>query len=343
MRDIKSSGWYGWGAALALPLGWLVTACADAPPPPTDPGEHVVLITLDGVRVRDVFGGADRALSGADEGATFPHLLAAVADEGVIYGDPRRFERMTTANRAQVSVPGYMSMFSGFEQPCYDNQCPPVMIETVFEYVRRARDLDPADVAVFASWIKMGRVVEHVVGTVTTDIGPDPDDTPAELPPWGQDGSARWDDVTYARAMDYLETHRPRLLYVSLLDGDGWGHEGDYASYLATLRRYDRWIAEVKERLAALAAEGVATTLIVTTDHGRGEGADWREHNATLPGSEQVFLHASGPHVIAGAVDSSVGHTAADLRPTIEVLFGLPPSTCDRCGSPFIEVVGGGS
>lgn len=317
---------------IALGLGWLVAACATEPLPP-DPGDNVVLVTLDGLRGREVFGGPDPALSGGDVAATFPLLTASLAEGGVMYGDPARFQAMTTANQAQVSLPGYMSILTGYEQHCYDNDCPMVGVETVLEYVERTR----GGVAVFASWAKMGRAIEHVVGSVTADVGPGEHD---EVP--GEWTSARWDRDTFERAVDYLEREQPRLLYVSLVDGDGWAHAGDYAEYLATLRRYDAWIAELRLRLAAMGEYGARTTVIVTTDHGRGDGDLWRDHDSRNPGSERVWLYAAGPHVQGGPFPEG-RHSHADVRPTIEALFDLPLSACDRCGAPLAEVVGGGS
>ena len=319
---------------LALVVGGVLAACVVEAPPHEDPGDNVILVTLDGVRRREVFGGPDPALAPGDRDPIFPRLLASLSDGAVMYGDPRQFLPMTTCNQAQVSIPGYMSIFTGYEQPCYDNECPPVGVETVLEYVQRARGLEPGAVAAFASWAKMGRAIEHVTGTITGDIGPaeDATDRAAE---W-----ARWDRDTFAAAMQYLDERRPRLLYVSLLDADSWGHEGRYDRHLEALRQYDRWIDELRAKLATMGEYGARTTLVVTTDHGRGDGELWTDHNSSLPGSEGVWLYAIGPRVLGGPSPQG-RHTHADIRPTIEVLFGLPPSACERCGQPLAEVVDG--
>lgn len=312
-------------------------ACAMDTLPP-DTGDNVIVITLDGVRARDVFGGPDPALSAGDHEPTMPALMGSLLDGAVMYGDPLRLQSMTTANPAQVSIPGYMSIFTGYEQPCYNNSCAMVGVETVLEYVQRVRGLRFGEVAAFTSWSKMGRALEQVVGTVVTDIGP-PDGAPAAPREWT---NARWDRDTFAAAMDYLVRERPRLLYIGLLDSDGWGHADRYGEYVRTLRQYDAWIAEVKAQLAELGDYGARTTIIVTTDHGRGDGDLWTDHNAFLPGSDRVWLYASGPHVTGGPWPEG-RHSHADIRPTLEVLFGLPPSTCARCGRPLVEVVGGGT
>lgn len=319
---------------VALAVATLSGAC-DGGDYGEDTGENVVLITLDGVRQREMFGTPDPTLSGGDEELAFPLLWESLATEGVMYGDPRRFDVMTTTNDAQVSLPGYMSIFTGYEQPCYDNDCTRVRAETVLEFIHRVRGFAKEDVAVFASWEKIGRALEHVVGTIYTDIGPTPD--LVDLPPW----PARWDRDTFAAAMEYLETRRPRLLYIALLDADAWGHAHDYGEYLAALRRYDVWIAEVRTRLAAMGDYGARTTLIVTTDHGRGDGELWYDHNSELPGADRVWLYALGPHVAPGVMPEPSVRSSADIRPTLEVLFGIPPTSCVRCGNPLLEVTEG--
>lgn len=115
----------------------------------------------------------------------------------------------------------------------------------------------------------------------------------------------------------------------------------NYPEYLAALRRYDAWIVELLRHLRDdLGEYGARTTVMITTDHGRGDGTGWFEHNSGLPGSEKVFLAGFGPHVHVGRQADGIEHDSADLRPTIEVLFGLPASLCTRCGRPAAEIVG---
>jgi len=324
---------------MAVGLGASAMACAPGASV-EDPGHNVILVTLDGVRSQEIFGQPPPELAGADTAPAFPLLHASLEHEGVMYGDPTRFDVMTTANPAQRSLPGYMSIFAGFEQKCFDNDCPRTVVETALERIQRQLVLSRGEVATIASWGKMGRAIEHIGGTIYTDIGPSGADAigATSAPDWHP---ARWDRDTWAAAMRYLEAARPRLLHIGLLDADGWAHAGDYASYLGTLRQYDRWIAELRARLATLGDYGARTTIIVTTDHGRGDGAGWTDHNPDLPGSERVFLYAVGPQIAGGRWASALArHSSADIRPTLETLFGLEPARCLRCGAVLAEVVG---
>lgn len=328
------------GGSLVVVCALALAGCPGGPEPTPvlpDPGTNVILLTLDGTRAQELFGMPDASRAGGDDQPVFPQLHEALARSGVIYGDLTAFDEMTTTNNTGRSLPGYMSIFTGYEQPCYDNDCPQVRIETVLEYVQRLRGFAYGQVAVFASWQKLGRALEQVVGRVRIDMGPQPDTTADCI--FNQ--AARLDRCTWALAMRYLDEQRPRLLYISLLDADSWGHRRDYREYLAGLRRYDGWIAELRRHLRDdLGDYGARTTVLITDDHGRGHGDNWFEHNTGLAGSDQVFLAAFGRHVHHGRVVDEAQHTSADVRPTIEVLFGLPASACVRCGQPLAEVIG---
>lgn len=328
----------GWRArTLVVAMAMIGVRCTGGAEVDDDPGANVILITLDGVRAQEMFGMPDAAREGGDALPAFPRLRAALAEGGVIYGDPTRFDEMTTSNRIQRSLPGYLAIFAGYEQPCYDNDCPRIGVETVLEYVQRVRGYRRGEVAVFASSRMIGRAVESVADTLAIDVGVH-GDTGADCV---LEGSTRRDRCTWALAMRYLDERRPRLLYVSLVDSDLVAHRRDYREYLAALRRYDGWLDELARHLRDdLGDAGARTTIIVTTDHGRGNGDHWDDHLVTLPGSEQVFLAAFGPQVHHGRLAETRRHAHADLRPTIEVLFGLAPSTCRRCGEPLAEVVG---
>lgn len=151
---------------------------------------------------------------------------------------------------------------------------------------------------------------------------------------------ARLDKYTYAHATRYLRTHSPRFLYLSFNDSDEWGHEADYPKYVETLRTFDHWIGALIDQLASMGDFGRETLLVITTDHGRGDGNGWHGHGLLKPDSKYIWL-------FAGLVSDLVGQrgnrldpfawrgvrTHSDLRPTIESALGLPGVPgCVDCG-----------
>lgn len=346
------------GTLLALAYLMLIAALSAqaAPPSQTRPG-NVIFVTIDGVRWQE-----------ATNHAIFPRLWSAIEREGVMFGGPRGTQAtlapMVVGNPMFISLPAYESIMTGKTQPCFTNNCPQVKVETMQERARRALRLPFDQVASITSWLKIPRAVEHIVGSTFVNGGfaplvdPAGDDREvdeinarqnADLPPWQ---SSRFDRYTFAHSMLYLKKHQPRFLYIALNDSDDWAHFNNHPRYLEALGQYDRWLGELLDYLKRSGAYGENTTLIVTTDHGRGKGKEWTSHGLRQPSSRHVWLFAAGPgtrafHADTGA-ESGPGwppaaHTTRylshlDIRPTIEAALGLKPQACYRCGHPIVEI-----
>jgi arylsulfatase A-like enzyme len=153
--------------------------------------------------------------------------------------------------------------------------------------------------------------------------------------PWGY----RRDRDTWALAMRHLERFRPRVLYVGLGDADEWAHLADYGAYVASVRDLDARLEELFARLATMGDYGAGASVLVTTDHGRGDD-DWTAHGNAHPGSRHAWLFASTPATRRAHGRSSRGaHDHLAIRPTIEALLGLEP--CTGCQAPLTELLTG--
>jgi hypothetical protein len=301
---------------------------------------NVILLTLDGVRWQEVFHGDENGK------VIFKHLLGDDRSGSVIFGNVDRNERYDTSNDMLMSLPAYQSIMAGTVQPCEDNNCGRIKVETFEERAVSELKLDRTQVATIASWDNIRNSVEHVQGSTfvsaymdpVNDGTPDPESdaiTAAQLkdvPPWEV---ARYDRYTWAHAMHYLKKHKPRFLFISLDDSDEWGHKFDWPSYIGSLKQYDQWIHELIGTLKEMGQYGDETTLIVTTDHGRGDGSNWGYHGWFWPESRAVWFYAraaKAAHVRRPIWFFENGYTHSDLRPTIESALGLTPRTCDECG-----------
>lgn len=301
------------GVKLELPAP--LPAAAPAPQAP----QNVVLVMSDGVRWQEFLGDKpDSFLAEGDKAPTFPRFWSTLAGQGVVFGDAE------ISNGAELSLPAYESIFAGFKQPCPDNDCARVPVETFPERLKRELGLAAAQVAAVASWPKIELAFSHAAGAVAADAG--------------QGGATRDDAETFPRALDYLRAQKPRFLFISLNDADEWAHKGDYPKYLETLRRYDAWLADLTAALDGLGDYGKNTTLIVTTDHGRGVLWDWKNHGHR-PWARRVWLYARGPRVPKNGVRAAGGRHA-DIRPTVESLLGLAPRACPGCGAVLREIAG---
>ena len=136
--------------------------------------QNVVLVTLDGLRWQEVFGGAqeklldDRAggvrdLPGlrqrywrdtpeARREALLPFFWTVVAKKGQVFGDPSRNAPARLTNGLKFSYPGYSEMLCGFADPRIDsNNKVPNPNVTVLEWLNGRPGLG-GKVAAFGTW-----------------------------------------------------------------------------------------------------------------------------------------------------------------------------------------------
>ena len=88
---------------------------------------------------------------------------------------------------------------------------------------------------------------------------------------------------------------------------------------------------------------GRDTLLVVTTDHGRGDGNGWHGHGLLKPSSKYIWMFAGlVSDLVSGGGGGDVRldpyafrgvRTHSDLRPTMESALGLSPVPgCTDCG-----------
>ena len=128
--------------------------------------------------------------------------------------------------------------------------------------------------------------------------------------------------IVYA-AMEAMRNHEPRVLYVLLGDGDEWAHESRYDLYLDAARRADGFIERLWTLAQSLPGYRGNTTLLITTDHGRGATLkDWSDHGKDIPAAEDTWIAALGPAVPALGVRKNLTVTTAQFAATIAAAVG---------------------
>lgn len=299
---------------------------------------NVILITLDGVRFQDFFGGVRKRTP------LFPRLHASARDgDAWLFGDGGKGGVFRVANEVAVSLPGYRAILSGeFEDRCRGNGCANIDRETIFDGLADL-GFSRGELAAFASWKEVGLALEKNPGKISRAVArgeyPSAEATAEELEAarkiahadevdptgWG----SRRDVHTYSLARLFLAHHRPRFLYLSFLDADEYGHLKRYREYSASLLRYDAWIADLSAELARMGEYGEETSIVITTDHGRGRGPFWAGHGRGIPNSFRTWAAViPSPRIrAAGGVLPRIARefSQVDLRPTIEGLLGFGP------------------
>jgi arylsulfatase A-like enzyme len=73
-----------------------------------------------------------------------------------------------------------------------------------------------------------------------------------------------------------------------------------------------------------------STTLIVTSDHGRGSSlSDWSGHGSKVQGADKIWMAIMGPDTPASG-EISTHAEKRDIAPTIIKLMGLNPADLHR-------------
>lgn len=320
--------------------------------------ERVLVVTLDGVRWQEVFGGAQRELIAAEAGgvadttallrrfwresvearraALLPFLWGSVARQGRLLGDSTGGSVVRVTNGKWFSYPGYNELLTGSADDRIDsNDKIPNPNVSVLEWLNRRAEFRDS-VAAFGSW----DVLPFILDTARSHLPTNGDGPPvaepgtevervlnalaADLPPYW--GTVRFDAVTMQGALHHLKTRKPRVLYVMLGDTDEWAHERRYDLYLDAAWRADRFLRTLWETVQASPEFRDRTTLLVTTDHGRGSGSEWTDHGRRVPAAGRIWVGGLGPTAGAtGQRPPAPGNqlTQSQFAATIAAALGL--------------------
>lgn len=346
-------------AALAAAMAFHLAAAAA----PRD--RNVVLVTLDGMPWQEVFRGADPTRAGDRAFVTelraaksdfldppdraralMPFLHDVVARQGVLLGDRDHGGCMAVANDQWFSYPGYNEMLTGKPDPAIrSNDHGPNGNTTVLEWLNRQSGLRGRVQAV-ASWEAFNDILNEARSGVPVNAGWDAlpgtqfARLQAEVPRlWPVE---RFDAFTHVLALEALKGRsRPRVLYVAYGDTDEFAHEGRYDQMLWAARRSDAHLAELWRALQSHPAYAGRTTLIVTTDHGRGVGGKeaWRHHGrGVFPRSNETWLAAIGPDVAPGKRPGGECAGSGQVAATVVRALGLDWRAFDPAAAPPLDI-----
>ncbi|MBX3227722.1 MAG: hypothetical protein KIT84_15305 [Labilithrix sp.] len=307
--------------------------------------KRVVVVTIDGVRWEDVLGATPETSTLA-----MPNLHRLVKERGAAFGGADCPYEVRTHGSVNVSLPGYLEIFTGKPTACTHNYCPGPDVDTFVDEAQKS-SARAGDVAVFASWDRYGyasardrKGVVMSAGARTTTLSFAKEDAKiksllafgaahAGYPGWGD---YRQDVHTARIALRYLETKTPRLLVVGLGDADEQAHRGDVAGYKRAIARSDDFLGDLERTLARMGPEGERTAVLVTTDHGRARSLF--RHGASQPESGRVFVAAWGAGIASQGVacapeDLELTHVAGAVRALLEIESAEP-------AGPLAEALG---
>ena len=318
--------------------------------------ENVILITLDGMRWQEVFTGADSALTRDKQYVSdtidllnkywnedyitrrellMPFLWSTIATKGQIYGNRNYDNRINVSNAMWFSYPGYNEILTGKadNERINSNDKFNNPNVTVLEYINNQENFK-GKVAAFGSWdvfpyiineersgIHVNAGFEPAVSTNLSEMEKTLNILQEVVPsPWS---TVRLDAFTHYYAFEYLKKNHPRLLYIAYGETDDFAHDREYDSYLNSANRADRFIEEIWNWVQSQPQYKDKTSIIISTDHGRGLDEKWTDHNSVTPFSDQTWFAVIGPDFPAkGEIKESGQHYNNQYAATIAYLLG---------------------
>jgi hypothetical protein len=315
--------------------------------------QHVIVITIDGLRWQEFFGGASREyFKRSSDGsvseperrfwratpeerrtALMPFVWSTVARDGQIFGDASAGSTSRVTNGFYISYPGYSEMFAGRADRRIDsNDKVPNPNVTVLEWLN-GRPGFAGSVMAFGAWDVLPSILNverskipvasgwTLVPNATTERERAINELATDLPRFWEYGP--FDAPVVYAALEALRTRKPRVLYLMLGEGDEWAHRGRYDLYLDATLRADRFIERIWRTVQSMPEYGGHTSLLLTTDHGRGATtADWTNHGRDVRAAERTWIAVLGPGVPPLGVRRDVNVTTSQVAATIASLVG---------------------
>ncbi|HKY20365.1 MAG TPA: hypothetical protein VJM31_04025 [Vicinamibacterales bacterium] len=357
----------------AVVLWMIVAATWSNAQIPDTATSNVVLITLDGARIEEIFGGMQieilrstlRAEQKVEDSPVYRRFWAEspqarreklmpffwktlMAEHGSIAGNPQHGSAVRLGNNHRFSYPGYAEILLGEPHDAEiksndPNRNPfPTVLEALHDHLRVSTDR----VATVGSWAHFNAIVERTEGATFVNAGQEAFASGADRQllnalqvetsiPWSD---MRHDAFTFRGAMSHMATSRPRVLYLALGETDDWAHDGRYDRVLEAYAQSDRYLAQLWSWLQSQPDYKGRTHLLITTDHGRGRTpSDWRDHGAKIEGAQDVWMAFASPSMAQrGEWKAHAPLSTSQVAATIASWVGLDWNQMrPRAGAPI--------
>ena len=338
--------------------------------------QKLIVVTSDGVRWQDVFKGLDPAIASDKRfnqgdsaglferfgGATaeerrarlMPFTWGTIASKGRIHGNRAHDNKVDVSNPHWFSYPGYSELMTGqVDTSINTNDYPPNPYVNLLEYLNR-RPGYKGKVAAFAAWDAFDRILNEERAGFPVINGFDDNSKASKSPemrlindmlqdsyrPWGMVESQ--DVFIHYSAFTHLRQARPKVLYIAYGDTDEFAHHAQYKFYIEAIRQLDKFLSDIWNWVQSQPEYRDRTTLLVTTDHGRGDldKSQWTDHGRSVPDASQSWFMVMGPKVKAGGEIKTPGtyHTK-QFAQTAAKLMGLEFKPVHPVGEAILEVI----
>ena len=315
----------------------------------------VILVTLDGVRWKEVFRGVEKSILDNKKYTStikqttdafwnedsikrreilMPFTWKTIKEKGVILGNRDAENFVNLNNKHLWSYPGYNEIITGKADDIniVNNKAIPNSNVSVFEIANQQNELN-GKVMVVGSWMMYPNIFNQERSKILINAGYqqsfNPNKTEKELlierfqqeTPREWNGT-RFDIFTHEFALEAMKNQKPKLLFIGYGEADDFGHDEDYDQYINAINRNDRMIEELWNYVQSDPFYKDQTTIIITTDHGRGNGNEWTDHNDKVIGSDEGFILMIGNGIKPNKIkkkQTSVNQIASTIADLLKV------------------------
>jgi hypothetical protein len=335
--------------------------------------ENIIFVMTDGLRWQEVFQGAEESLlPEAKSGihpvraaywrdtpeerreALMPFTWQVMAREGQIFGNQDKGSVSQVTNGYNFSYPGFSEVACGFGYKDVDSNNKiynPHL--NVFEFLNNMPEYKDR-IGCFGAWELFPWILNRQRSGMLVNAGYEPLDTGQSFPEyellnrmkretihyWGGEP---FDSITFETAFAYFKREQPRVLFVVLGETDEWPHGGRYDLYLHSARHADNAVRLLWETAQSMDQYRDKTTLIYSTDHGRGYApVEWKSHGEEIANSENTWMAFMGPDTEALGERENVDRvTASQIAATLAAFLGEDfRAAVPEAGKPIDDVLG---
>lgn len=328
---------------------------------------NVIIVTTDGFRWQEIFTGADSQLINsvhfnADTSLVkaqywnvqveerrkklMPFFWNVLAKRGQVYGNRDYKNKVNLKNIFKISYPGYNEILTGYADP---NFIPNTKVNNpnpnILDWLNK-QDAYKGKVVAFASWNVFPFILNRERTGLPINSGYEDMEEDADSSyEWTntvqnnvqKKGHTRYDELTFLNAMEYIKINKPRITFIGLGETDEFAHAKRYDLYLKQAGNVDRMLESLWYYIQTDPFYKNNTTLIVTTDHGRGKTFwNWNKHSVLTAGSGQAWLAIIGPDILPlGELTIPNQFYHNQIAATVAAVLGLQFNSIKKIGKPL--------
>jgi hypothetical protein len=319
--------------------------------------QNIFIITTDGYRWQELFNGADSAIlfnpayvkDTATMGGMYwsddpeirrkllmPFTWNYIASKGQLWGNRNYGNEVSVSNPYRFSYAGYNEILTGYADPSIIANAPRKNPnENILSYLNTILGFENK-VEAFGSWKLFSYIIKGMKEKGRLNAGYQAVEGDSlslietavnEIQAFSESRHlpTRSDLLTFTLATERIQKKHPRVVFIGFGETDEFAHRGQYDKYLQQANTFDKLIADLWAMIQQDDFYRNKTTLLITTDHGRGrKPGQWKVHGPLTGGSQETWLMQLGPNILPlGEVKQKAAISSDELAQTVAHYLGV--------------------